>query len=162
VLSVRIRTATAGDLAAIQRVFREASLSNSGDRASLLQQPDSLVFPPGALVTGRVRLAVSADGAVLGFATTTRADDGLELDDLFVEPGSMRRGVGRRLVEDVVEFARAEGAVRVLVTANPHAMAFYESVGFVPDGTTHTRFGPASRMRLDVDPGVTRDPMLEP
>jgi hypothetical protein len=33
---------------------------------------------------------------------------------------------------------------------NPHAMAFYESVGFTHDGVTQTQFGPAPRMRLDV------------
>jgi hypothetical protein len=29
-------------------------------------------------------------------------------------------------------------------------MAFYTAVGFVPDGTAPTRFGPAPRLRLDV------------
>jgi hypothetical protein len=29
-------------------------------------------------------------------------------------------------------------------------MAFYTAVGFVPDGTAQTRFGPALRMRLHV------------
>jgi hypothetical protein len=46
--------------------------------------------------------------------------------------------------------ARAQGADRVEVTANPHAMAFYESVGFSHDGVAQTLFGPAPRMRLDV------------
>jgi len=36
------------------------------------------------------------------------------------------------------------------VTANPHAMAFYRSVGFVDDGVAETQFGPAPRMRLSV------------
>ena len=36
------------------------------------------------------------------------------------------------------------------VTANPHAMAFYRSVGFVDDGVAQTRFGPAPRMWLSV------------
>jgi hypothetical protein len=39
---------------------------------------------------------------------------------------------------------------RIEVTANPHAMAFYERAGFVPDGTAETRFGAAPRMRLDL------------
>ena len=36
------------------------------------------------------------------------------------------------------------------MTANPHAMPFYRSVGFVDDGVAETRFGPAPRMRLSV------------
>jgi GNAT superfamily N-acetyltransferase len=60
----------------------------------------------------------------------------------------MRRGVGRRLVEDLVARARERGIGAITVTANPHAMDFYTAVGFVPDGVEQTRFGPATRMRL--------------
>ena len=65
----------------------------------------------------------------------------------------MRRGVARRLVEDLLDAARADGVEHVWVTANPHAMAFYTAVGFLPDGTAPTRFGPAPRLRLDVPAG---------
>ena len=89
-------------------------------------------------------------GTVVGFATTVPIDGGLELEDLFVEPNRMRRGMARRLVEDLLDRARTEGVEHVWVTANPHAMAFYTAVGFVPDGTAQTMFGSAPRLRLDV------------
>ena len=144
-----VRAAGVGDLEVLRGVFRRASLSNAGDREVLLAHPDVLVWSGEAIAGGRVRVAV-ADGTVVGFATTVPIDAGLELEDLFVEPDRMRRGVGRRLVEDVLDGARAEGVEHVWVTANPHAMAFYTAVGFVPAGTAPTRFGPASRLRLDV------------
>ena len=34
-------------------------------------------------------------------------------------------------------------------SANPHALAFYESVGFIEDGTAETSGGPAVRMHRD-------------
>jgi len=34
--------------------------------------------------------------------------------------------------------------------ANPHAVEFYRSVGFVDDGVAQPQFGPAPRMRLSV------------
>jgi steroid delta-isomerase-like uncharacterized protein len=146
---VLVRTAAAGDLAALRAVFRRASLDNAGDREVLLAHPEVLVWSGEAIAGGRVRVAVE-DGALVGFATTVPVAGGLELEDLFVEPDRMRRGLGRRLVEDVLEIARADGVEHVWVTANPHAMAFYTAVGFVPDGTAPTRFGPAPRLRLDV------------
>ena len=146
---VVVRAAEAGDLAALQGVFRRASLSNAGDREVLLAHPEVLVWSGETIAGGRVRAAVE-DGTVVGFATTVSIAGGLELEDLFVEPDRMRRGVGRRLVRDVLAAARAEGVGHVWVTANPHAMAFYTAVGFVPDGTAPTRFGPAPRLRLDV------------
>jgi len=144
-----VRAAGVGDLEVLRGVFRRASLSNAGDREVLLAHPDVLVWSGEAIAGGRVRVAV-ADGTVVGFATTVPIDAGLELEDLFVEPDRMRRGVGRRLVEDVLDTARAEGVEHVWVTANPHAMAFYTAVGFVRAGTAPTRLGPASRLRLDV------------
>ena len=150
--AVVVRAAVAGDVAALRGVFRRASLDNAGDREVLLAHPEVLVWADEAIAGGRVRVAVQ-DGTVVGFATTVPVDGGLELEDLFVEPDRMRRGVGRRLVQDLLDSARADGVEHVWVTANPHAMAFYTAVGFVPDGTAPTRFGPAPRLRLDV-PGA--------
>jgi predicted N-acetyltransferase YhbS len=146
---VEIRSAGPADVDAIQRVYRRASLSNEGDRDALLAHPDALVFDPAPVAGGRTRVAVD-DGDVVGFATTRREGDALELDDLFVDPDHMRRGIGLMLVRDAVDGARREGIASIGVTANPHALVFYAVAGFVPAGTAETRFGPAPRMRLDV------------
>jgi GNAT superfamily N-acetyltransferase len=150
VTAVAVRTAVAADLDAIREVFRVASLSNAGDRAALLADPEILIWPGTAITEGWTRVAVADDGAIVGFATAVPVGGALELEDLFVEPGRMRQGVARRLIEDVLSLAAKSGIRTVQVTANPHAMAFYTAVGFVPDGTTQTLFGPAPRLRLDV------------
>ena len=59
--------------------------------------------------------------------------------------------IGRALVLDLIATARGRGIGRVEVTANQHALAFYEKAGFVIYREEATRFGPAPRMRLDVD-----------
>jgi N-acetylglutamate synthase-like GNAT family acetyltransferase len=148
VTDVHIRTAQAADLDALQEIFRRASLDNDGDREMLLANPDALALNATAVNEQRTRAAV-VDGHIVGFATLLRAGDTFELEDLFVDPRWMRRGIGLALVRDAAATARAEGVSRIEVTANPHALAFYERAGFVPDGTAVTRFGPAPRMRLD-------------
>jgi GNAT superfamily N-acetyltransferase len=145
---ITIRTARIADLGALQEVFRRASLDNDGDRASLLANPDALVLSPVAIHEQRMR-AATIDDVVVGFATLLRAGDVFELEDLFVDPGWMRRGIGLALIKDAAAMAKAQGAPRIEVTANPHAMAFYERAGFVPHGTAETRFGPAPRLRLE-------------
>lgn len=94
------------------------------------------------------------DDRIVGFATTSPTAEGLELDNLFVDPDWMRRGIGRALVEDVVSTARRQNPRRITVTANEHALAFYEHAGFVTRGTTETMFGPAPRMALEVPRAV--------
>lgn len=142
--SVTIRPGVPADLDAVREVFRRASLSNPGDREVLLTHPEVLVWDGEPLAAGRTQVAVTDEGLVVGFATTTERDGEWELDDLFVDPDRRRQGIATRLLSGLV------GCVHV--TANPHAAEFYASVGFVPDGQAPTRFGPAPRMRLDVPP----------
>jgi GNAT superfamily N-acetyltransferase len=149
-MPLTIRNAAAADLDALRSVFRRAALTNDADRAALLAEPETLWWSGDSIADGRTRVAVGDDGEIAGFATTEPRDGSWELDDLFVEPRWMRRGVGRLLVEDVLDQARRAGVGRLTVAANPHAMAFYTAAGFVPDGTEQTRFGPVPRLRLDL------------
>lgn len=147
-----IRAAAPADMAALRDVFRRSSLSNKGDRANLqAPPPDALELSALAVTEGRTRAAV-ADDSIVGFATWVDAGDGFEIEDLFVDPAWMRQGIGRALVLDLIAIARGRGVRRIEVTANQHALPFYESVGFAVRREVATRFGPAPRMQLDMLP----------
>ncbi len=148
-----IRTAVAGDLPELRKVYREASLSNAGDAPMLLARPEFLVFAGDGVAAGRTRVAVAGperDGRVVGFVTLAAGDDGPELEDLFVDPSWRRRGVARRLVQDVAGTARETGHRHLWVTGNPHAVGFYLAVGFVETGPVATELGTGLRMYLDL------------
>jgi GNAT superfamily N-acetyltransferase len=145
-----IRDAVPADVAVLRRLYRRASLSNEGDRMNLLANPDALEWGGLGGDDQRTRVAATAGGRIAGFATSLRAGDALELDDLFVDPDWRRRGAARALVLDVVAHARNKGIGRIQVTANQHALVFYEKVGFAVDHEVQTRFGPGLRMYLDV------------
>jgi ribosomal protein S18 acetylase RimI-like enzyme len=147
VTSFVIRDAAIADMTALSGVYRRSSLSNEGDRPNLLAHPETLELSDLAVREGRTR-AADAEGEIVGFASWLGAGDAFEIEDLFVEPGWMRRGIGRALVLDMIAIARGIG--RIEVTANPHALAFYEKAGFVVYREVVTRFRTAPRMRLDV------------
>lgn len=138
----------------LQRVYSAASLSNDGDAPGLLANPEFLVFDGDGIAEERTRVAVDAAGEghrVLGFATVRPDQDGvLELEDLFVDPACRRLGIARRLVLDAVNSARESGHDHLFVIANPHAHAFYTSVGFIEVGQAKTELGVGRRMRLDI------------
>lgn len=144
-----IRTAQPGDLPALDDVYRRSSLSNAGDRADLLAHPDALLFDGASVHEGRTRAAFEGE-RVVGFATLRTAGMAAELEDLFVDPNRMRRGVGRLLVVDAANIVRSSGIPRIDVVANAHAVEFYVEVGFVRDGSTTTQFGLGHRLHLDV------------
>jgi GNAT superfamily N-acetyltransferase len=147
---VEIRTAVATDLPALQRVYREASLSNAGDAPILLARPEFLVFAGDGLAEGRTLVALAGppgESSVVGFATIA---DGPELEDLFVDPGWRRRGIARQLVQAIARIARDGGHPRLWVTGNPHALAFYQAAGFIKIEPISTTLGNGLRMSLDL------------
>jgi ribosomal protein S18 acetylase RimI-like enzyme len=144
-----IRLGTPADFAAAASVYRRASLSNAGDRGSLLAHPESLLLGPGGLAEGRTHVA-EEDGTVVGFATWAEAAGTVELEDLFVDPDYMRRGIAAALVSRITEVLRARGVEHLEVTANPHALGFYRAAGFIGCGVAETEFGTGYRMMLAI------------
>lgn len=146
--TVRVRTARPDERAALVELQRRASVANPGDRAALEAHPDAVDTPREQFEAGQVVVA-EADGAVAGFAAfLPRADGGVELDALFVEPASWRHGIGRVLIGYGRGLAGRSGASAIHVIGNPHAHEFYLALGFVPTRSAHTQFGPATEYVL--------------
>ena len=151
-----IRDARPDEREPLEELQRRASLHESPYRDRLLAHPDVIELPTELIARGLVRVVADGD-ELLGFAVLLAAADGAcELDGLFDEPRHWRRGVGRALVADAAGLARARGAARVDVVANPQALEFYRRVGFVERGQAATRFGPAPRMTLELSGHAAR------
>jgi GNAT superfamily N-acetyltransferase len=143
-----IRLGRPDDLDAVSGVYRRASLSNPSNRDLLLAHPEYLVLEPAGLAEGRTYVA-EQDAAIVGFTTWADAEDGgTELEDLFVDPAWMRRGIATALLNRVVDVLRSRGVDALEVTGNPDALAFYHAAGFVDIGTDQTAAGSAPRLSL--------------
>ncbi len=131
----------------LESLQRRASVANPGDREALLANPDAIAIPAGQIEAGQVVVA-EVRGVCAGFAAILpRADGDVELDGLFVEPGSWKRGIGRALVQHCCGLARGMGAVHLHVVGNPHALGFYGKCGFETVGLKRMRFGSGLVMR---------------
>ena len=90
----------------------------------------------------RARIYVAREnGKVIAMAalhfTTSTAEGGkvAGLEDCIVHPEHRRKGVGKALLGHVLEQARAEGALRVMLLTdgdNSQAQALYRQLGFAP------------------------------
>jgi len=106
-----------------------------------------------AIAQRRVRVAVGNGGELLGFSVVADGGRGVcELDDLFVDPEMLRRGVGRALVEDAAVRATATGGVGDR-RRSPAQLPLLRGVGFVAGEPVQTRFGPAVRMWRKLERG---------
>ena len=144
----RIHTATPADAEALRDLHRRASYIWEEDRDALDAHPDLFGVDPAALEEGRTRMAVDDDGTIVGFATVTAA---CELEDLFVAPEQMRRGIGGALVADAVARAAAAGHARMTVVAAERTRRFYERAGFAVEREATTAFGPALLLARSLD-----------
>jgi len=67
-MDLTMRDALPSEIDALRGLYRRSSLSNEGDRASLLAHPETLVWPDLALRERRTRVA-ERDRELVGFAT---------------------------------------------------------------------------------------------
>lgn len=83
------------------------------------------------IAAGRVWVA-QRKGRIVGTVGITPEGDGeAELDCVFVEPDAIGSGVGRALIRRAVKESRAAGVKKLMILADPHAVAFYERCGAV-------------------------------
>jgi GNAT superfamily N-acetyltransferase len=134
--TVRIRSAAAADVAALPAVERIACARF--DAYGLAEVMTTIVTPVEDLHAGARdgSLFVADDGGTLvGFALSSPLDGGLHLDELDVLPSHGRRGIGRALVEAVVDLARRRGLARVTLStlrSIPWNAPWYATLGFRP------------------------------
>lgn len=103
-----------------------------------------------AQAAGRLWVAVTADGAPVGFAHLLSMEHHIHLEELDVHPDHGRRGLGRRLMEAVLDWATVEGYPAVTLTTFRHLpwnAPFYESLGF--RRLHESELGEALRAELD-------------
>lgn len=102
-----------------------------------------LTLAAAHLTESEIVAAIDGDRLV-GIAQVAQAVDGCFLEKLFVDPGAMNLGTGRRLFEWAVDCARGIGATQIVVEADPDAVPFYrkmgcKSAGSVPSGSIPDR-----------------------
>ena len=74
------------------------------------------------------------EGRAVAVATLEGEPPEAELGSLFVDPDMIGKGVGRRLLQHMVEMARGIGARTMVLDADPNAEPFYEAMGFARAG----------------------------
>ncbi|MFD1858687.1 GNAT family N-acetyltransferase [Aeromicrobium camelliae] len=86
-------------------------------------------------LSGADRLFVATDDEVdLGIVGASPRSDQCELISMWVASEGRGRGVGRALVERVLEVAQDRPVALRVMAGNARAQGFYEAMGFVLDG----------------------------
>lgn len=145
------------DVESARTLFREYADTASaaecleGFEVELAGLPGEYAAPSGAL------LVANLDGEPVGCVAMRGVSDGTcEVRRLFVRESARGLGLGRQLVEAVIEASRGAGYQRMTLTTLPSmvgAIALYRDIGFVetvPDGPCSSDCSPSSQIRMEL------------
>jgi N-acetylglutamate synthase-like GNAT family acetyltransferase len=121
----RLRPAASGDYERVRELTLESKAHWGYDRDFVRSWAEGLTFE-----RDRERWVAEVEGEIVAWAALVPPSDGVAvLDDLWVDPPSMGRGLGSRLFRLVADRARELGAERLEWGAEPNSVGFYEKVG---------------------------------
>jgi len=139
--TIEFRPAVAEDVDAIERLQRDAIRHGTGDH----YEADAIDAWAGAFnrdgFAGKVEKAevwiAEEEGRTVGYASLDPAT--FEVDSVYVAPEAAGRGIGRALVEHILEVAREHRLENVWLDASQNSVPFYERLGFVVTGEDGSR-----------------------
>jgi GNAT superfamily N-acetyltransferase len=146
-----IRPATPADVPVVLALVRELATYEREVHQVVMTEADlhKALFDDGHVAYCHL---AELDGVTVGFAlwflnfSTWTGIPGIYLEDLFVKPEARGTGLGKDLLNTLVEIARERGYRRVewsVLDWNEPAIGFYRSLGATPnDGWTVWRLTP--------------------
>jgi ribosomal protein S18 acetylase RimI-like enzyme len=129
-LSIRIRRAAPADAPALTALAIRSKGHWGYADAEIDLWRDELTFTAEAIANKSVLVAERAGApAPVGVVGVFVHGAVAELEDLWIDPDCMGRGVGRRLFYEALDIALAAGATTLSVVSDPHAEGFYLRMG---------------------------------
>lgn len=136
-LTIEIRLAAEADLPylpAIERAAADAFVGRDIPFEAITGVTPAEAWRP-ALDAGT--LWIADDGEPVGFLGATRHGRRLHIDEFDIRPSHQGRGLGRRMLGEVIGWARGEGLESLSLTTFAHIpwnAPFYASCGFIALG----------------------------
>jgi GNAT superfamily N-acetyltransferase len=133
-MNAKLRQATEADLAALTEIAHQAKRHWGYPETLIATWSPGLTLDERSLVDMHLAVA-DVSGTPEGFCAIVPGRPQFQLEHLWVHPRSMGHGLGRRLFEYAVGFARSQGAETLGIESDPNAEPFYVRMGAVRVGS---------------------------
>ena len=152
---VTIRTAAPGDIAHILRhrraMFQEMGLAGAATLDQMEQVSETYLKAALAAGTYLGWLAKAEQGRIVaggglviaqwpGFPDESKPRRAWILN-IYTDPDFRRRGIARRITQEIVEWCRADGFPSVSLHASDDGRPLYETLGFQPTNEMRLKLG---------------------
>jgi GNAT superfamily N-acetyltransferase len=127
---IRVRHARPEEASSLSELSMRSKALWQYDKSFLADAKPDLTFRPGKFLPEFHVYVLEVEGKPEGFCSLLPKDtESIELEDLWIELGSIGRGYGRRLWNHAAGVARGLGFVRMVLVADPNAEPFYVRMG---------------------------------
>jgi [ribosomal protein S18]-alanine N-acetyltransferase len=125
-----IRCASPADLEAILAIAQASAEAPHWSHSQWL----AALSPRQETAPMRAVFAAECDGGIVGFAVGSRAGELAELESVVVSKSARRKGIGKALCQQVMDWSRNAGASELELevrASSDGALALYRALGFV-------------------------------
>lgn len=126
--NLQIRRCERSDIMLVLQILTEAPEASAWSAAA---------FDEVCSCDGGLSLIAESSGELVGFAVARRVADEGEILNFAVKKQHRRRGIGERLLENLLQRLHEQGAIKVFLEvreSNAAAIAFYHQSGFYEVG----------------------------
>lgn len=138
--AITLRTATAGDLGAIDRILADSYhallRTDYPPSVQVTALPIIARANPALVASGTYYVAEVQDGAIVGAGGWSRSlwqRGAADVRHLVTHRAHLRRGIARRIIEAIASEAQRAGLQRLDCLSTRTAVPFYRAVGFRED-----------------------------
>src|ERR1700739_2429281 len=150
-MAVRVRSAMPSDQPRLVEIAAHSATAaqwNQADYLKLFSLHNPEAQPQSQAATNtqaqsRTALVVEQDGNIVGFIVGRQVDDEWEIENIAVTGAARRRGLGSRLVGELLDLARSRGGKSVILEvreSNRAARSLYEKWAFIEVGRRKTYY----------------------
>jgi ribosomal protein S18 acetylase RimI-like enzyme len=150
---ISIRHADPNEADILTRIARSAKAHWGYPESWMEIWKPQLTFGPEYFVENESRVAVVGETPI-GFYTLQEKNGNAWIEDLWVLPEYIGKGIGRMLFLHAADLSRQRGYKTLQLESDPNAIGFYEKMGLYKIGERHSEVGgyprilPIMEMRL--------------
>ena len=135
ITNLKMRKFASEDIGSVIELLQDVSIYRPQDN---LMSSLAHKFIASSNSVGRVLVS---NGNVVGFGSVfildrIRGGNSGVIEDVVIDPYSRNQGLGRLLIEDLLDQARMRGCFKVTLESSLVGEKFYQAVGFEPAGRT--------------------------
>jgi GNAT superfamily N-acetyltransferase len=126
---IAVRPARRGEAASLTALCLRSKAHWGYDAAFMRLCVPALTVREEDIAAGRVLVAAEGEGTPLALVSVLGEGETVDLQEMFVDPPAIGRGLGRTMFDAAAALARELGARRLTILADINAAPFYERMG---------------------------------